>query len=68
MKKNTLKETIKSRQVMPRKNKQRSEQQEVDVFDFDVSKDSKKEQKQQQEETTEERLKPITWSNDPLDW
>ena len=52
--------------------KQRSEQQQVDVFDFDVSKDpkttSKKGQKQKQEETTEERLKPITWSNDPLDW
>jgi len=59
------------------KNNNRSEQQQVDVFedisaedtkDNIVTKDKEKEDKRKRQEELEQSMSSIKWANDPLDW
>ena len=59
------------------KNNNRSEQQQVDVFedisaedtkDNSVTKDKEKEDKRKRQEELEQSMSSIKWANDPLDW
>jgi hypothetical protein len=57
------------------KNNDRTEQQEVDVFDTNSAEDTKdniiieeKEDKRKRQEELEQTMSSIKWANDPLDW
>ena len=59
------------------KNNNRSEQQQVDVFeevsaeatkDNIVTKEKEKEDKRKRQEDLEKAMSSIKWANDPLDW
>ena len=57
------------------KNDNRTEQQQVDVFDTNSAEDTKdniiteeKGNKKKRQEELEQTMSSITWANDPLDW